>query len=75
MTTNIISASISSLVNKSIEGGKFPKQLKIAEVFPVFKSGNKGDPSNYRPISILPTISRIFEKKKKKKKKRMKISI
>lgn len=42
--------------------GKFPKQLKIAKVFPIFKSGSKSDPSNYRPISILPTISKIFEK-------------
>ena len=62
MTNNIISTSIVSLIYKSIETGKFQNQLKIAKVFPVFKSGSKTDPSNYRPISILPTISKIFEK-------------
>ena len=34
----------------------------MAKVFPVFKSGQKTDPSNYRAISILPTLSKIFEK-------------
>ena len=34
----------------------------LAEVFPIHKGGAKTDPSNYRPISILPTVSKIFEK-------------
>ena len=59
---NIISPSVAALVNKSLTSGIFPNQLKIAKVFPVFKNGSKLDPSNYRPISILPTISKIFEK-------------
>ena len=36
--------------------------MKCAKVFPIFKGGNKSDPSNYRPISILSTISKIFER-------------
>ena len=36
--------------------------MKCAKVFPIFKGGNKSDSSNYRPISILSTISRIFER-------------
>ena len=36
--------------------------MKCAKVFPIFKGGNKSDPSNYRPISILSTISNIFER-------------
>ena len=57
-----LSPSIAELINKSITLGQFPSQLKQAKIFPIFKSGSKTDPSNYRPISILPTISKIFER-------------
>ena len=53
---------IAALINKSISSGTFTSQLKCAKVFPVFKGGAKSDPSNYRPISILPTVSKLFEK-------------
>ena len=62
LAANSISPFIATLINKSIISGTFPSQLKYAKVFPVFKGGSKSDPSNYRPISILPTISKIFEK-------------
>ena len=42
--------------------GVFPNKLKIAKVIPLYKSGNRNCTSNYRPISILPTISKIFKK-------------
>ena len=57
-----LSPSIAAHINKSILTGKFPDKLKIAKVFPIHKSGSKNDPCNYRPISILPTISKIFER-------------
>ena len=57
-----ISHSLAELINKSIETGCFPDRLKLAKVFPVYKSGSKSDPNNYRSISILPTISKIFER-------------
>ena len=41
---------------------KFPDQLKMAKLYPLHKGGSKSDPANYRPISILPTISKFFEK-------------
>ena len=62
MACDIIAPSITDLINKSIITGRFPNQLKQAKVYPIFKNGVKDDPSNYRPISILPTISKIFEK-------------
>ena len=62
MAVSVISPSITLLINKSIATGIFPAQLKQAKVLPVYKGGTKSDPSNYRPISILPTVSKIFEK-------------
>lgn len=53
---------ITSIVNNSIASGVFPDELKLAKVIPLFKSGPREDPCNYRPISILPTISKIFER-------------
>ena len=62
LAVDSLSPSIAMLVNKSIATGEFPSQLKIPKVLPIFKGGDKSDPSNYRPISILPTVSKIFEK-------------
>ena len=39
----------------------FPDRLKLADVSPVFKNGDRNDKLNYRPVSILPTISKIYE--------------
>ncbi|MEW8545919.1 MAG: endonuclease/exonuclease/phosphatase family protein, partial [Candidatus Thiodiazotropha sp.] len=62
LAVNCLSPTIAILINKSLITGQFPAQLKLAKVFPIYKGGTKLDPSNYRPISILPTISKIFEK-------------
>ena len=58
-----ISKPLSTLINISYQTGIFPEVLKISEVSPVFK--NKGSPlevSNYRPISLLSNIEKIYEK-------------
>ena len=57
-----LSHILASLINQSILTATFPDPLKIAKVRPVFKSGESFICSNYRPISILPIISKIFEK-------------
>ena len=62
LAAHVIAPSITKLINRSIITGIFPSQLKLAKVFPIYKGETKSDPSNYRPISILPTISKIFEK-------------
>lgn len=49
------------LINKSVEDGVFPTELKSAIVKPIFKEGDKESTTNYRPIAILPIISKIFE--------------
>ena len=50
------------LINESLDRGLFPSMLKTANVIPVFKKGDKTNLNNYRPISLLPVISKVFEK-------------
>ena len=50
------------LINESIEKGIFPESLKSAIVIPIFKKGNCLNMNNYRPISLLPVMSKVFEK-------------
>ena len=45
-----------------IEKQVFPECLKFAEVLPIFKKGDENLPSNYRPISLLSPLSKVFEK-------------
>ena len=48
--------------NKCIIDEKFPDQLKKADVSPIFKKGNHNDKTNYRPVSILPSLSKMYER-------------
>ena len=50
------------LKNKSIEQDIFPDELKVAKVFPIYKSGDKKCIFNYRPISVLTSFYKVFEK-------------
>ena len=47
--------------NNSLFSNKFPKSLKRADITPVFKKDEKFLKTNYRPISILPTVSKIHK--------------
>ena len=58
----ILSPSISYIINKSLTSGSFPQPWKEAKISPIFKNGSKDDVNNYRPISILATLSKIIEK-------------
>lgn len=49
-------------MNSSLATGVVPTEWKMAKVIPIFKSGSKAEIDNYRPISILPTMSKILEK-------------
>ena len=57
-----IEDSLVYLFNTSLETSQFPDSSKIARVSPIFKDGDKTEQSNYRPISVLPVVSRLFEK-------------
>ena len=51
-----------NFINECIKQNKFPNELKIADITPIFEKEDPLDKTNYRPISILPTVSKIFER-------------
>ena len=51
-----------SLSTSTLNWGVYPNSLKLAKVIPIFKAGSKLEVNNYRPISLLPTLSKIIEK-------------
>lgn len=53
---------IMDVVNKSLQQGVFPSKLKTSKVYPLYKQGDKKEVHNFRPISIIPTVSKIIEK-------------
>jgi len=57
-----IAKPLKLLVNQSVECGIFPSNLKDARVIPIYKKDNEQNFSNYRPISLLPSISKIYER-------------
>lgn len=59
---NHLVAPLTRLINHCIDVGIYPSCLKKSKVIPVFKKGEVNDLNNYRPISIIPVISKVFEK-------------
>ncbi len=49
-------------MNSSFDNGDFPKNLKLADVLPIFKSRDSTLKNNYRPVSVLPVISKLIER-------------
>ena len=58
----VIAPFIAKLMNRSIESCVFPIRWKTAKVTPLFKSGDRDDLNNYRPISVLPILSKLLER-------------
>ena len=58
----VIAPSLSEIFNCSISTNIFPDDFKIGKVSPAHKSNSRSDLNNYRPISVLPTIARVFER-------------
>jgi hypothetical protein len=59
----ILGGPISHLINRSLAEGKVPAQFKIGRVHPIHKGKGKPgeDPGSYRPVSILPAMSKVLE--------------
>ena len=69
MSSNFLKQLITSIIkpltlviNQIFNIGIFPDKLKLAKVFPILKKGDDTLPNKYRPISLLPVISKVIEK-------------
>ena len=57
-----LSIPLCSLFNQSVQTGIFPECWKFANVCPIHKNGDRSVPSNYRPVSLLCTTDKVFER-------------
>ena len=57
-----IARPLAYIATLSFQEGVIPSQFKISKTIPIFKTGNKTDMNNYRPIGLIPAFSKIFEK-------------
>jgi hypothetical protein len=60
--STIIKPLTYSICNLSLTTGTFPERCKLAIVRPIYTKGNHTELNNYRPVSLLPTISKVLEK-------------
>ena len=58
-----IAKPLTCIINQYLKTGRCPSKLRVAQIIPIFKKGDEHDFNNYRPISLLPSISKVFEKK------------
>ena len=59
---SVITLPLSIIYNKSLQEGCFPNKMKLVEIVPLYKVGDESLSKNYRPISLLLTLSKILEK-------------
>ena len=62
VTLDIHLPLITKFINLSFENGCFPDDLKLSEVGPIFKKNNDLEKENYRPVSVLFNVSKVFER-------------
>ena len=65
MSSEVIAAPLTRIINKSVESGVFPNSWKISKCIPLFKNkGKRTDKSKYRPVSLLKATSKVIESTK-----------
>jgi hypothetical protein len=62
VSTSFIISPLTYICNKSLSSGIFPSQLKFSEIMSLHKKGGRTDVTNFRPISLLTSFSKILEK-------------
>ena len=61
IAAQVVAPSLRGIFSASVRTGIFCNEWNASRVTPIFKSGSKSNPGNYRPISIIPVIAKIFE--------------
>ena len=61
-TSYVLAEPLTNIINKALRQSVVPDNLKIAKMIPLFKSGSLNSIDNYRPISVLPTVSKLMER-------------
>ena len=61
-SAEVTANTLQLLFNKALSNSEFPKNLLLADVTPVFKKKDRLDKTNYRPVSVLSLVSKLFEK-------------
>ena len=61
-TMHLYLKTLTLIINQAFYDGVFPRELKIAKVIPIYKSGSTMELNNYRPISVLNIFSKVFER-------------
>ena len=61
-TMHLYLKTLKLIINQAFYDGVFPRELKIAKVIPIYKSGSTMELNNYRPISVLNIFSKVFER-------------
>ena len=64
--SDIFAHIFTNIFNSCISNGIFPEKLKLADITPIFKSVDSMAKKNYRAVSILNSVSKLFEKLKQK---------
>jgi hypothetical protein len=59
VSASYICSPLTYICNKFISTGIFPERLKYSIIKPLYKKGDKADPSNYRPLSLLTSFSKV----------------
>ena len=62
MAAGVLAPSLAFLFNQLISFGIVPTEWKLARVTPIFKKGKRQDVNNYRPISIVPSVAKVFKR-------------
>jgi hypothetical protein len=62
LSTPFIVSPLTYICNRSLSTGIFPSHLKYSQIHPIHKKGERSETSNYRPISVLTSFSKMFER-------------